>query len=36
MAIPLIAAIGPAPVFGIACAAVAIWAVLLFAARKKL
>jgi ESS family glutamate:Na+ symporter len=35
MAIPLIAAIGPAPVFGIACTAVAIWAILLFAARNK-
>jgi ESS family glutamate:Na+ symporter len=35
MAIPLLAAIGPAPVFGIACTAMAIWAVLLFAARKR-
>lgn len=35
MAIPLIAAVGAAPVFGISCAAVFIWAVLLFAARNK-
>ena len=35
MAIPLIAAIGAAPVFGITCAAVTIWAVLLFMTRKK-
>ena len=35
MAIPLIAAIGAAPVFGISCAAVLIWAVLLFAARNR-
>ncbi len=35
MAIPLIAAIGAAPVFGIAVAAVIIWAALLFAARNR-
>lgn len=35
MAIPLIAAVGAAPVFGIACAAVVVWAVLLFAARNR-
>lgn len=35
MAIPLIAAVGPAPVFGIACVAVLIWSVLLFAARNR-
>ncbi len=35
MAIPLIAAIGAAPVFGIACSAVVIWAVLLFVARNR-
>ena len=34
MAIPLIAAVGAAPVFGIACAAVVIWVGLLFATRK--
>ena len=35
MAIPLIAAVGAAPVFGIACSAVFIWAVLLFTTRNK-
>ncbi len=35
MAIPLMAAIGAAPVFGIACTAVVIWAVLLFATRNR-
>ena len=35
MAIPLIAAVGAAPVFGIAVAAVVIWTVLLFAARNR-
>lgn len=35
MAIPLVAAIGAAPVFGIACTAVLAWGVLLFATRKK-
>jgi len=35
MAIPLIAAVGAAPVFGISCAAVVIWATLLFAARNR-
>ena len=35
MAIPLIAAIGGLPVFGIACGAVMIWSILLFVSRKK-
>jgi ESS family glutamate:Na+ symporter len=35
MAIPLIAAVGAAPVFGISVAAVVIWAGLLFAARNR-
>jgi len=35
MAIPLIAAVGALPVFGIAVTAVLVWVILLFAARKK-
>jgi ESS family glutamate:Na+ symporter len=35
MAIPLIAAVGAAPVFGIACAAVTVWGALLFATRRN-
>ena len=35
MAIPLIAAIGAAPVFGITVAAVTIWSILLFITRNK-
>ena len=35
MAIPLIATVGPGPVFGIACTAVLIWSVILFAARNQ-
>jgi glutamate:Na+ symporter, ESS family len=35
MAIPLIAAIGAAPVFGIACTAVTVWAVILLVTRKR-
>ncbi len=35
MAIPLIAAVGAAPVLGIACTAVFIWATLLFATRNR-
>ncbi len=35
MAIPLVAAVGAAPVFGIACGAVLIWAVLLFMTRRQ-
>ncbi|QHI68649.1 sodium/glutamate symporter [Tichowtungia aerotolerans] len=35
MAIPLIAAIGAAPVFGIACAAVAVWALILFIPKGR-
>ena len=35
MAIPLIAAVGALPVFGITCAAIIIWASLLFATRNK-
>jgi glutamate:Na+ symporter, ESS family len=34
MAIPLIAAVGPVPVFGVACVAVAAWSVVLFFMRK--
>jgi len=35
MAIPLIAAVGALPVFGIAVTAVLVWAVLLFATRNR-
>ena len=35
MAIPMIAAVGPLPVFGIACVAVAVWGVALVFMRKR-